>query len=212
MNTFPGSPTTLRGALVAVDFLSLSPTTIIPFQYNPHTLTRSLELKPGTSGPEAGQVGKAPVETIKIDLELDGADGLLDGADTHGIAPQIAALEDLVSRSSAEILADAKLLALGTIEIVPPTTKLILFIWGPSRVLPVVITELSITEEAFDPELNPLRARASLGLRALNWDDVGETHPAYGITLAHKMRTEALARLATLRNLETVLGSSSLPL
>lgn len=201
MTTFPGSPTTLRGALVSVDFLSLSPLAVIPFQYNPHTLTRSFELKPGVSGPEAGQIAHAPNESIKLELELDGTDGLVEGADTHGIGPQLAALEELVSRSSLAVIADLVLLNLGTIEVVPPTTKLTLFVWGPKRVLPVVITELAVTEEAHDRNLNPLRARVSLGLRALNWNDVGQTHPAFGIALAHKMRTEALALIGNLQSL-----------
>lgn len=201
MSTFPGSPKTLRGALVSVDFLSLSPLAVVPFQYNPHTLTRSFELKVGVAGPEAGQIGHAPNETIKLELELDATDGLGDGADTHGIGPQLAALEELVSRSSVAIIADLVLLNLGTIEVVPPTTRLTLFIWGPKRVMPVVITELAVTEEAHDRNLNPLRARVSLGLRALNWNDVSQTHPAFGIALAHKMRTEALALLGNLQNI-----------
>ncbi|MFV8748930.1 hypothetical protein ACNOYE_00105 [Nannocystaceae bacterium ST9] len=200
MTTFPGSPITLRGALVSVDFLSLSPLAVISFQYNPHTLTRSFELKAGTSGPEAGQIARAPSETIKLDLELDGADGLVDGADAHGIGPQLAALEELVSRSSLAIIADLVMLNLGTIEVTPPTTKLTLFVWGPKRVLPVVITELSVTEEAHDRNLNPLRAQVKLTLRALNWNDVGQTHPAFGIALAHKMHSEALALLGNLQS------------
>jgi hypothetical protein len=197
VTTFPGSPTVLRGALVSIDLLSLRPLGTVPFQFNPHTLTRSFEIKPGVTGPEAGQIGHAPNESIKLELELDGSDGLLEGADANGIGPQLAALEELVSRSSVAVLADLVLLNVGTIEIAPPTTKLTLFVWGPKRVLPVVITELSVTEEAHDRNLNPLRARVSLGLRVLNWGDVAQTHPAFGIALAHKMRTEALAQLAS---------------
>ena len=203
MSTFPGSPTTLRGALVSVDFLSLSPLAVVPFQYNPHTLTRSFELKIGVAGPEAGQIGHAPNEAIKLELELDATDGLRDDA-AHGIGPQLAALEELVSRSSVAVIADLVLLNLGTIEVVPPTTRLTLFIWGPKRVMPVVITELAVTEEAHDPNLNPLRARVSLGLRALNWNDVSQTHPAFGIALAHKMRTEAMALIGSLQAQQTV--------
>ena len=39
--------------------------------------------------------------------------------------------------------------------------------------MPVRFTELSITEEAFDPTLNPIRAKVSLGLRVLTIDDLG---------------------------------------
>ena len=203
MTTFPGSPPVLRGALVSIDFFTLMPLAAIPFQYNPHTLTRSFELKPGVSGPGAGQVGHAPNETIKLELELEGADGLLEGADSLGIAPQVAALQELVSTSSGTVIANLELLNLGTIEIAPPSTKLTLFVWGPKRVLPVVVTELSVTEEAHDPNLNPLRARASVGLRVLNWDDVGQLHPAFGIALAHKMQTEALALIGQLQSAQS---------
>ena len=194
MTTFPGSPPTVRAALMSVDILSLRPVQAVAFQFNPHTLTRSFELKAGTTGAEAGQIRSAPIETIKLELELDGTDGLLD-ADALGIAPQIAALEEMASRSSAVIVADLVLSSLGVIEIVPPITRLTVLSWG-MRVLPVVITELSVTEEAFDPELNPLRARVALGLRVLNWDDVGPTHPAFGVAMAHKVSNEVLAALA----------------
>ena len=49
---------------------------------------------------------------------------------------------------------------------------LTLFVWGPQRVLPVRLTELSVTEEAFDPQLNPIRAKVSLGLRVLTYNDL----------------------------------------
>ena len=50
---------------------------------------------------------------------------------------------------------------------------LTLFIWSKNRIVPVRLTDFSITEEAFDPELNPIRAKVSLGMRVLNVDDLG---------------------------------------
>jgi hypothetical protein len=71
-----------------------------------------------------------------------------------------------------ELAAANSLAARGTIEILPATTPLILFVWGASRVLPIRITEFSVVEEAFDTNLNPIRAKISLGLRVLTTDDL----------------------------------------
>ena len=50
---------------------------------------------------------------------------------------------------------------------------LTLFVWSKSRIVPVRLTEFSVTEEAFDAELNPIRAKVSLGMRVLSVDDLG---------------------------------------
>jgi hypothetical protein len=85
------------------------------------------------------------------------------------------------------------LLAAGTIEIVPPTAPLTLFIWGVKRILPVRITEFSITEEAFDPLLNPIRAKVSLGMRVLSIDDLGFTHKGGSLFMSYLQTKEQLA-------------------
>ncbi len=94
-----------------------------------------------------------------------------------GIAPQLAALEALVNPSVDELLALDALTATGTLEILPPEAPLVLFVWSKSRVVPVRVTEFSITEEAFDPALNPIRAKVSLGLRVMTTDDLGFDAP-----------------------------------
>ena len=132
------------------------------------------------------------------------------GQGQNGVAHRIAALEDAISPRSLSIIANLVLLNIGTIEIAPPTTKLTLFVFGPKRVLPVVINELSVTEERHDVDLTPIAARVSLGLRVLNWDDVGQFHPAFGVALAHKMRSEVLAALARVKKLTKVVGSAQL--
>ena len=65
----------------------------------------------------------------------------------------------------------------GTLEIIPLEQPLTLFVWSKSRVVPVRLTDFSITEEAFDPHLNPIRAKVSLGMRVLSVDDLGFEHP-----------------------------------
>ena len=66
----------------------------------------------------------------------------------------------------------------------------ILFVWGPQRVLPVRLTSLSITEEAYDPLLNPIRAKAELSLNVLSYHDLGVLHPGHWLFLAHQMAKE----------------------
>ena len=52
-------------------------------------------------------------------------------------------------------------------------SPLTLFIWSKNRIVPVRLTDFSVTEEAFDPALNPIRAKVSLGMRVLSVDDLG---------------------------------------
>jgi hypothetical protein len=210
--TFPNTPRVLKGALVGLDPLQPVPKVIV-FQYNPDTLTRTL--KPRSAGgegarAEAQRLAGAPEETIKVDVEIDATDQLekVDGVATAlGIYPQLSALETLVYPPSRLVIANTALLAAGTIEIVPPTAPLTLFIWGVQRILPVRITEFSITEEAHDPALNPIRAKASLGLRVLSYNDLSVTDPAYYMFLAHQVVKEAMGVVGSVGSLAAVAGS-----
>jgi hypothetical protein len=210
VSAFPGQPRTLGGALVAVDPLNPVPTVVI-FQYNPHTLTRQLEARGADGGPAATSYTGAPIETINVEIELDATDSL-EVQDAQavalGIHPQLAALEKLVYPPAARIIANTVLAALGTIEIAPPQGPLILFIWGPKRVLPVSIKQFSIVEEAHDPQLNPIRARVSLGLRVLSTDDLGPMHPGHALFLAHQITKEVMAGLSTVTSTARALGAS----
>ena len=68
-----------------------------------------------------------------------------------------------------------------------------LFVWSKNRVLPVRITELSVTEEAFDPNLNPIRAKVSLGMQVLSIDDLGFDHRGGSLFMSYLQQKEALA-------------------
>lgn len=203
MTSFPGSPRLMKGALVGLDlFNPLASVTI--FQYNPDTMTRRLEAQ--TMGGEEGDRSEAlrlkgaPVETISLDVEIDATDQLEKGdglAGSVGIYPQLSALEMLIYPKSALVIANTVLALLGTTEIVPPVAPLTLFVWGPQRVLPVRISELSITEEAYDPNLNPIRAKVSLGLRVLSYNDLSVLHPGYYVFLAHQVVKETMATIAS---------------
>ena len=98
----------------------------------------------------------------------------------------------------------------GTLEIIPLEQPLTLFVWSKSRVVPVRLTDFSITEEAFDPTLNPIRAKVSLGLRVLNVDDLGFSHPGGRMFMTYLTNKEQLASRATSAAI-TVLGLGGLP-
>lgn len=210
MSAFPGSPRVLRGAIVQLDVLSLAPLSIIPFQFNPHSMTRSFELKSGTSGSEVGQLAGVPAESIKIEVELDATDDREKGQGENGVAHYLAALEGLVTPSVVSGLARTALSMLGTIEVLPPAAPTTLFVWGPKRVLPVVVTELSVTEDAHNAELIPTLAKVSIGMRVLNWENVGIFHPGYGLSIVHHQQKEVLARLATVSSLSDVLNTTEI--
>jgi len=213
MTGLTSSPKVLKGALVGLDLLSPIPK-VITFQYNPDSLTRTLKAK-GASGDgakaEALRLSGAPDEDIKLEVEIDATDQL-EKADSSavgmGIYPQLSSLETLLYPSSAVVIANTVLLATGTIEVVPPVGPFTLFIWGPKRVLPVRITEFSITEEAHDVNLNPIRAKVSLGLRVLNYNDLSLTNPGYYMFLAHQVVKEAMAAVGSVSDLSAVMGGN----
>ena len=94
------------------------------------------------------------------------------------------------------LVANDALARSGVLEVLPLQAPLTLFVWGRHRVVPVRVTELSITEEAFDAQLNPIRAKVSLGLRVLSVDDLGFDHRGGTLFLGHLRSREAMAARA----------------
>lgn len=203
MSAFPGSPKVLRGGIVLLDpdRFTVLPNGIIVLQYNPDTLTRSLKIKGADEGgdrSEALRLTGPPVETFKLDAEIDATDQLEVGdANTlqYGIFPQLSALEMLVYPASQTLQRNFGLAQQGTLEIMPMLAPLTLFVWSVSRIVPVRLTEFSITEEAFDPSLNPLRAKVSLGMRVLSIDDLEFNDKSGSLYLTYQQQKETLARL-----------------
>jgi hypothetical protein len=200
--TFPGSPRLVKGAIVGLDPLNPLASVVI-FQYNPDTLTRTIQARAAgggdTSQSEALRLKGPPEETIRLDVEIDATDQMERGdaiAGQFGVAPALASLEMLLYPKSATVIANEVLAKLGIIEVVPPEAPLTLFVWGLKRVLPVRITELTITEEAFDPTLNPIRAKVGLSLRVLTYDDLGLLSAGGGLFLAHQVVKEVMATIA----------------
>ena len=207
MTTFPNSPRILKGGLVLIDPESARVLRIISLQYNPDSLSRSLQVQTTNAGGEGGNRSepmrfKGPaVETIKLEAEIDAADQL-EFPDQHratvenGIQPQLAVLEALAHPTSAQLRRVDRQASSGTLEIAPMEAPLMLFVWSKSRIVPVRLSDFSITEEAFDPSLNPLRAKVSLGLRVLSVDDLGFRHVGSGLFLGYLQTKERLAGLA----------------
>ncbi len=201
MTTFPGSPRVLKGAIVALDpFNPLA--SVVVFQYNPETLTRTVRPKIAGEGAEQGEalrLSGPPEESITVEIALDAADGLEtgDGATVaHGVGPSLAALEMLVYPKSALVIGNEVLAGLGVIEVIPPESPLTLFVWGPKRVLPVRITNFTINEQAFDPALNPILATVTLGLSVMTYQDLGLPSVGGALSLAHQVAKEVLATSA----------------
>ncbi|MFO1434149.1 MAG: hypothetical protein U1F76_29370 [Candidatus Competibacteraceae bacterium] len=220
MTSFPNSPKLLKGGLVLIDPETAIVQRIITLQYNPDTLSRTLQVQ-GIGGGEGGNRSEAlrlkgpAVETIKLDAEIDATDQLefpqqYRYVTQFGIHPQLAALETVVHPSSQQLLANNDLAQSGTLEIAPMETALTLFIWSRHRILPVRITDFSITEEAFDPTLNPIRAKVSLGMRVLSVDDLGFGHKGGGLFIGYLQLKEELARKSQGGNL-SAFGIGGIP-
>ncbi len=214
MTTFPGSPRLQKGAIVGIDPTIPIPTIVI-FQYNPDTMTRTLQVNAAsgeTDMSEALRLKGPPQETIRVEIEIDATDQLEKAefpATGMGVYPVLSSLETLLYPKSINVIVNEVLLNAGIIEIVPPEAPMTLFAWGFKRVLPVRITELSITEEAFDPSLNPIRAKVTLGLRVLTYNDLGLTHPGGVMFMAHQIMKETMSVIGTAANipaLPSILG------
>lgn len=205
MSAFPGSPRLLRGGIVLVDHDTGRVERVITLQYNPDTLTRTLQVQGATGETpdhfEALRLKGPPIETIKLDAEIDAADQL-EFPDQNpntaelGIHPQLAALETIVYPTSTQLQANFEQAQAGIMEILPLVSPLQLFVWSQNRVLPVRITDFSVTEEAFSPTLNPIRAKVSLSMRVLSVNDLGFTNQGGSLFLIHHQQKERLAKLA----------------
>jgi hypothetical protein len=202
MTTYPRSPKLNKAGIIELDPKSAQVIRIITLQYNPIKLTRSLQVQSieGESGDrsQALRLKGPPVETIQVEAEIDATDQLEfpdknTDAVEMGILPHLAALETLVYPESAKLISNNALASSGKLEIIPMEAPLTLFVWGKQRVLPVRLTEFSVTEDAFDPALNPLRATVSLGMRVLTVDDLGFSHKGGNLFMSYLQAKEEAA-------------------
>lgn len=215
MSALSNSPRLIKGALIGVDLFNPLASVVV-FQYNPDTMTRRLEARAAGEGGDSGEQMRLtgpPKETITLTVEIDAADQLEKGnplTAAVGIHPTLAALEMMLYPKTAAVVANSVLAAVGTIEILPMEAPTILFVWGPARVLPVRLASFSITEEAYDPRLNPIQAKVELSLTVLTYQDLGLLHPGSALFLAHQIAKEVLATTNVVNSAQNIAAGASL--
>jgi len=212
------SPRLIKAGIVLVEPDTGKTLRVIALQYNPEKLTRTLQMQGmegGSDKSEALRLKGPAIETFKLEADIDAADQM-EFPSQHatvveaGIGPQLAILESLVNPASSALRERNELAASGVLEIAPVEAALPIFVWGPNRIVPVKVTEFSITEEAFDTRLNPINATVNLGLRSLTIDDLGFDHKGGGLFMAYLQSREKLASKASTFGFDS-LGIGGLP-
>lgn len=218
MTTFPNSPKIVKGGIVLVDAKSGQTLNMITMQYNPDSLSRTYQPQGfGDGGQGEALRFKGPaVETLTIEVEIDAADQLEFPEQNlnvieHGIQPQLAVLESLINPTSEQLNNNNNLANAGTLEIAPMEAPMALFVWSKNRIVPVSITTFSITEEAFDTKLNPIRAKVNLAMKVLNINDLGFKHKGGSLFMNYLQNKEQLAAKMGGGSLNNF-GVNSLPL
>jgi hypothetical protein len=204
----------IKGAMIEYgsDFLGPLPNVII-FQFNPESLTRTIQIPPrpsGGSARETTQAGEPSIEKISFKAQFSAADGMGTGnllARTMGVGPRLAALEKMVHPAPGALsaLIGKAIDKIGGAvspgggnarQIIPRENyPRILFIWGPLRVLPVVIESMSITELQYDFLLNPIQADVQLTLAVNQIDNCSDDVVGRGALEYSNLAKEAQAIL-----------------
>lgn len=204
----------MRGALIEYgsDFMGPIPNVVI-FQFNPETLTRTVQIPPrpasGTAR-ETTQAGEPSVEKITLKASFSAADEFGENkvlARLFGVGTRLAALEKMVYPANELLAAIGAALKTGSDprESVPrqpiPRQKMprILFIWGPYKVLPVVLESMSITEQQYDFLLNPIQAEVSITM-AVNAVDKCTSDPVGEGALKYSNMAKDAQAMANLAN------------
>lgn len=250
------SPKLLKGALIEFSDRLIGPIpNIIVFQYNPETMTRTLEVWNPTGGGGATGTGTTgsidasstaqphdPPETFNLVLELDAADAL-EKPESHpvafisGVADRIAAMEMLLYPNDESLLGGLLGSITGSLSVgasvggssiggslagalggsapkpVPRgTVPVLLFAWGPGRIVPVRLTSFSVEEQAYSPLLYPIRAKVSVGMKVLTPKDFPSCHRSISEELAitafkwTRKQKQVLAAANLANSVESILG------
>jgi hypothetical protein len=220
------SPKFQKGALVQlVKGLTGVVPNVIPFQYNPerlsHTLTpwNPFEVDQTQRGAQAPTVQPFdPKESFNLTLEIDATDDLEDDnpvAKEVGVADRLAALKKLTLPTEGligDLVASARaLVGKAAKHAVRPTVPVVLFVWGPGRILPVRVTSFSVEETLFSPSLHPIQATVTIGLEVLS-PDVFKCQEDLAAKLAvaaynfTKLQEDTLAVAHIANNLDAIRG------
>lgn len=240
-NGYSRSPKLLKGALIQFSAPLLIPIpNLIIFQYNPETLSRSLTPWAPPQRDDEGKIDDKilnklsqpydPQESFTLSLEVDATDALEQPAShpvavISGVADRLAAMEmlcyppgesalgGLLNVSVSVSLSGISIGAAAAVDVVQRTeVPVVLFFWGPGRIVPVRLTSFTVEEQQFSPILYPLRAKVSLGLKVLDttaFDNQEQTaivkiaKACYTFTRAQK---EALALANVANSIESIAG------
>ncbi|MCC7173998.1 MAG: hypothetical protein IT159_02285 [Bryobacterales bacterium] len=204
----PSEPTTrprfLKGALVVHESQTPGPPPkVIVFQYNPEQVKRSLEKravesKGGGSSPSKEDLLRAagpPAETINLQITLDAADQLAepDSNQTtveNGLFPMLSVLEMLLYPPTTRVQQIDAAAGQGEVQVSPADLPLVLLVWGQSRVVPVMLTSFTVSEESFDVNLNPIRAKIDLAMKVLTYLELKKNTIGYDAYLSYQRRKE----------------------
>jgi hypothetical protein len=193
MSSSPARPKALKAALIAVEAAATAVTstaTVFSFQYNPHALTRTFSYLNADGTPLAEAKAPpnegSPVELIYLTLELDATDQLERPEQNvsvaqNGLHPALATLESMMS--------------LPTASASKAEPKVVLFFWGPKRLLPARLVSLKVSEEAFDLGLNPVRVSIDLCLRVMQLSELKTGSVGYTICRNNKTLNDTLVSL-----------------
>lgn len=189
-------PKLLKGALVSIDRSNSLKESIVAFQYNPNKLTRSLT--PQYYKSKGDRFTGPAKESIDVTVQLEA--GAVGGTALTGVLAPLAALEMMVNPSSSDLETYINDVNSNKMKAVPPLAPRTLFIWGPSRVLPVQLTSISVTEELFNSDLSPMLADVALKMDVYPFDQAATAD--YQLLLTH------LKTLETFRDELTLSGAS----
>lgn len=190
-----------RAALVVYDpDGGAQPSRVIPFRFNPEGLTRELSVESsedqtsqgsgqsqssddGASDSGGGDLKQTMTVVMRFDFE-DRGEVSETLPEELGVAPEVAAVEDLVHPVSSE--SDAPN------ESSPekqrrPQRPTVLFVWGQRHVFPVRITNMIITEMLHNAELYPVQAEIELSFEVLGEQEASEV-AAVDSALKHNAR------------------------
>jgi hypothetical protein len=238
MSEYSRRPLLLKGALIEFSERFAGPVpNVIVFQYNPETMTRTLEVwTPGgagatTTGNDAAGSHNAsqtaqpfdPPETFSVALELDAADAL-EQPELHpvaflsGVADRIAAMELLLYPQEGSLIGNlvgsikSSITGSGVKPAQRGTVPVVLFVWGPGRIVPVRITSFTVEEQAYSPTLYPIRAKVTLGMKIMTPRDFSSCKLKLSEELAiaafkyTRKQKEVLAASNTANSVESILS------
>ena len=197
---------TRRAALVMIETEPVRFDRAVAFQYNPDRVQRKIAASAAAGAEQGGEALRLvgpPTETLTLELELDARDVLGGEAEhakvaEHGVRHQIAALESMLYPSRERLRRNHRQARRGVLEIVAAESPLTLLVWSRDRVVPVKLVDLGVTEEAFDPELRPERARLEISMRVLSVADLGFEHRGADVYLRHHGAIERLAGVGSI--------------